>query len=65
MVKIYTTDTCPKCKILKEKMDLKGIEYTEVHNNDALIEKGIFTVPVLEVDGKMMNMKEANDWINK
>ena len=31
---------------------------------DIMEQKGIMSVPVLEVDGKMMNFTEANNWIN-
>ena len=27
-------------------------------------EKGFLSVPMLEVDGKIMDFKDANDWIN-
>ena len=29
MVTIYTQNTCPKCGVLKKKLDLKNIEYSE------------------------------------
>ena len=64
MVTIYTTATCPRCRILKEKMDTKGIEYQESSNIDLLLEKGIQSVPVLEVEGELFSFKDANDWIN-
>ena len=30
MIKIYTTETCSRCKVLKIKMDAKGIPYESV-----------------------------------
>lgn len=65
MVTIYTTDTCPKCKILKEKMNTKGIEYEEVQDVNIMSDKGISFVPVLEVDGNMMDFVQANSWVNE
>lgn len=65
MVTIYTTNTCPKCKILKEKMDAKGIKYEEIQDLDILINKGNGFVPVLEVDGHTMEFSEANKWVNE
>lgn len=49
---------------MKQKLDGKGIRYVTVNDVDAMTEKGIETVPVLEVDGQMMSFKEAVDWIN-
>lgn len=65
MVTIYTTDTCPRCKILKEKMKAKGVEYKEVQDIIIMSAKGISTVPVLEVDGDMMDFSKANKWVNE
>lgn len=65
MVKIYTSPTCPACKILKSKLDSKDIEYTEETNTDVLADKGISTLPVLEVDGELLTMGAANKWVNE
>ena len=60
---LYSTH-CPKCNVLEKKLRQKNISYVEVNNIDAMKEKGYLTVPVLEVDGKSMDFKAANDWIN-
>ena len=66
MVKIYTLDTCPKCKILKEKLNSKNISYEEVTDVDIMISLNISSVPVLELeDGSYLNFSEANKWINE
>ena len=56
---------CPKCVILKKKLSQKNIEYTEVNDVDVMIEKGLSSVPWLEVDGEMMDFNKANQWINE
>ena len=59
MVKIYTTDTCPRCKVLKVKMDAKGIPVDEIQR------LGIMSVPYMQVDdGELMDFATANAWIN-
>jgi glutaredoxin len=63
LVILYSTG-CPRCNVLKQKLDGKGIRYVTVNDVDVMTEKGIETVPVLEVDGQMMPFKEAVDWIN-
>lgn len=65
-VKIYTTSTCPKCRVLKMKMDQKGIKYEEIDgaSSELLVSKGIAEAPILQVDdGDLMNFSEANKWI--
>ena len=61
---LYTT-FCPKCKILETKLKQKGVEFKEVSDIDLITEKGFMTVPILEVDGKILNFAEANTWINE
>lgn len=63
MVTLYTTH-CPKCKVIEKKLTMKGIEYVEVSDKQKLIDLGFKSTPVLEVDGRIYNFKEANDYIN-
>lgn len=63
-VTLYSTG-CPKCKVLKTKLDLKNINYTIISDVDVIMSKGINSVPVLEVDGNIMDFKTAIDWINE
>lgn len=62
-VKLYTTH-CPKCNVLENKLKSKNIDYIEITDTNIIIEKGYMSVPVLEVDDKIMNFTDANTWIN-
>lgn len=65
-IKIYTTPTCPKCRVLKMKMDQKGMVYEELDAtaSELLASRNITEAPVLQVDdGDLMNFSEANKWI--
>ena len=62
-IKLYTTH-CPKCIILEKKLDTKGIEYEMITDEEVMIDKGFMSAPMLEVDGEVMNFKQANDWVN-
>ena len=64
MITIYTTEACPKCKILKKKLDSKGIQYKEIKDIEILKSLDIYEVPVLEVDNKTLEFNEANEWVN-
>lgn len=60
---LYTID-CPKCRILEKKLNEKCIQYVSISNIETLKEKGFDVFPKLEVDGKIMEFKQAVDWIN-
>ncbi len=62
-VTLYTTH-CPRCMVLEKKLNAKNIDYVENTDVDLMIDKGIMTVPILEVDEKQLNFKEANEWLN-
>lgn len=64
MIKLYTTH-CPKCKILKKKLDELNIEYDIIEDVDIMLELGMSQVPILEIDEVKMDFTEANNWVNK
>lgn len=61
---LYTID-CPKCKILESKLNSKNISYEVFKDKDKMIEKGLSTMPVLEVDGQLLDFGKAIKWINE
>lgn len=61
---LYSTG-CPRCNVLKTKLKNKDILFEEVNDEDIMINKGFDSVPILEVDGKPYDFKEAVEWINK
>ena len=63
MITLYTTH-CPKCRVLEAKLAQKGIEYQENTDIDYMSSLGIMSVPVLEVDGELLDFTTANNWIN-
>lgn len=63
---VYSTPVCPKCKVLKAKLERKGINYIEEHSIEKMQELGIDVVPCLQIDeGPLMNFGEANKWVNE
>lgn len=60
---LYSND-CPRCRVLKQKLDSKSIYYMEENSIDKMVAMGINQVPVLSVDGKMYEFQMANKWIN-
>lgn len=61
---LYSTG-CPKCKILKKKLDDKNIDYVENDDIETMISLGIEQVPVLSVDNKLFQFAEAVKWVNE
>lgn len=61
---LYSTG-CPKCNVLKKKLAAKGITYTENNNTEQMVALGIDTVPILNVNGKLLNFQEAAAWVNE
>lgn len=61
---LYSTH-CPQCEILEDKLQTKNIQYTEVTDVSLMLNKGIKNVPVLEVNGKMMDFLKACEWVKK
>lgn len=54
---------CPRCKVLKMKLDQKGIQYETVSDISIMQEKGFNEAPKLEVEGVIMGFKDAVDWL--
>ena len=61
---LYSTG-CPRCEVLKKKLDMKNIAY-EIHDDEnEMLALGIEMVPVLQLNtGEKMNFKQAVEWIN-
>lgn len=62
MVVLYSNH-CPRCNILKSKLTSKGILFSEVDDEETLSTLGFDFMPILEVDGKMMEFGDANKYI--
>lgn len=67
-VKMYSTG-CPKCNVMKKKLDDAKIEHTVVTEQSEIENvaraHGFSTVPLLEVDGVVMDFRDGCAWINK
>lgn len=65
MIKIYSMEHCPKCKILKEKMDKNNIYFKEMNIDkdeearEYIIGKGLTAMPVIECGALFVNGDSA------
>lgn len=62
-ITFYTTN-CPKCFMLKKKLDDKNLSYNVCEDTNIMLQKGITNAPAIEVDEKVYNFKEAVNFIN-
>ena len=64
MVTLYEHG-CPRCKILKAKLDQSGIQYNCVTDVELMMAKGFTEAPKLEVGDVVMGFTEAVQWIKE
>ena len=64
MIVIYTTDDCPRCKVLKDKLTHKGIEFTESHDFSVIEKMGFTQVPIVYHNDHYYTFKEFNTYLN-
>lgn len=62
-ITLYSTG-CPRCNVLKKKLNEKNIAYEEFTDEEQMMSMGIESVPVLSVNGEMLDFIQANAWIN-
>lgn len=60
---LYTTH-CTKCRVLETKLKSKNINYVEETDETIMQKKNIEFLPMLEVDGNLMDFATANVFIN-
>ena len=61
---LYSTG-CPKCRILEQKFNMKGVNYSVVSDENEMINKGFTSLPMVEIDGTELDFGEAVRWVNE
>lgn len=62
---VYSSSTCPKCKVLKMKLDKAGVKYTVNENVEDMEMLGIKSIPYLQLDnGTLLDFAEAVKYAN-
>jgi len=75
MIVLYTKNSCPKCKVLKSKLDASDASYTHFEASDTnplpddimtVFEKHNFDFfPVLNVNEQWFNYYDALRWVSE
>jgi hypothetical protein len=53
---------CPKCRVLEKKLSMSKVNFIIVDDEDVIRERGVESIPSLEVDGKLMEFGDAMRW---
>lgn len=61
---VFYSTGCPRCSVLKQKLESKNIEFETVTDIDKMIELGIQSAPILTVDGEVLDFTKAIKWVN-
>lgn len=59
---LYSTG-CPQCNILKEMLQKKNIIFQIEDNVEKMKELGFSSLPMLSIDNKTLNFKEAFNFL--
>lgn len=59
---LYSTG-CPQCNILKEMLQKKNIIFQIEDNIEKMKELGFSSLPMLSIDNKILNFKEAFNFL--
>ena len=63
---VFSSSTCPKCKVLKMKLDKAGIDYQANENIDDAMALGIKTLPYVQLDdGTLLDFGEAVKYLKE
>jgi len=61
---LYSTG-CPQCKVLSGLLDKRKITYSHCSDVQTMMDMGISSVPMLMVDGELMNFQAAMKWVKE
>ena len=59
---LYSTG-CPQCNVLKEMLQKKNIIFQIEDNVEKMKELGFSSLPMLSIDNKILNFKEAFNFL--
>ena len=65
-IKVYSSPGCPKCAFLKKELDRRNIVYqVEEENYDPLRERGLLSLPILQIGDEFLRYPDALRWIKE
>lgn len=65
MVTLYSTG-CPRCNVLKKKLEQMDFQYQVNESVDEMLSLGICSAPMLDTgDGNLLDFTSAINWLNQ
>lgn len=61
-ITLYSTG-CPKCRVLKQKLKSKGLEFTENNSMEEMEKMGFTSAPMLKVSDCIMDFGNSIKWL--
>lgn len=65
MTIILYSNNCPRCEHLESLLKAEGIPYEHITDTDLMLSLGFTTVPMLAVDGQVMDHPAALAWLKE
>lgn len=62
---IFYTTHCPKCKVLKAKLDSLNIDYITQDDINIMENMGMTTAPMLQVGNNLLTFSQAVKWLKE
>lgn len=62
---IFYTTHCPKCKVLKAKLDSLNINYLIQEDINVMENIGMTTAPMLQVGNNLLTFSQAVKWLKE
>ena len=62
---IFYTTNCPRCQVLKKKMDALGINYELIDDIEEMMLWGVQSVPVLRIEKQLLDFSQAVKWLKE
>lgn len=60
---VLYSNHCVQCKVLEDLLKKHNIKYSVVDDVNTMLKLGLTHMPVLEIDGRFMQFKDAYNYI--
>lgn len=66
-ITVYSSPTCPRCKMLKMELSKRGLSFLVCEDEQQILaETGSVNIPMMKINNEApMGFKEAIDWIKR
>lgn len=63
---LYTSETCPRCKIVKDMLNIHSVQYEEITDRELILSMDLESVPAIEVGDTLIdNYVMVLNWLRQ